>query len=136
MRVPPFDMKLLGADGLHRIVLAGELDLAACPSVVVAVQDLLATRPRELEIDLRQVTFIDSTGLRTLILARDEAELAGVSLYVIPSENRQVQKVFTVTALQEQLPWRAPVSDTERATLVGLEQAYIADDDPEPEPAA
>ena len=102
MRVPPFDIKLLGANGLHRIALAGELDLSTCPRLVAAVQDLLATRPRELEIDLRRVSFIDSTGLRTLVLARDESDIAGVAFYIVPSESPQVHNVFVVTTLHDQ----------------------------------
>ena len=135
MSVPPFDMKVLGADGLHRIVLSGELDLSTCPALVVALQGLLATRPRELEIDLRQVVFIDSTGLRTLIVARDESSRAGVPIYVIRSESPLVRNVFAVTSVEDQLPWRTPISDSERATVEGLEQAYDAGDDPRPAPA-
>jgi anti-anti-sigma factor len=129
---PTFDMKVLGADGLHRIVLSGELDLACCPTLMASVQDLLSTRPRELEIDLRQVRFIDSTGLRTLLVAREESGSLGIPFFVIPSDSPQVRNVFAITSVEDQLPWRAPISSRRRATIEGLEDAYSADSDPEP----
>jgi anti-anti-sigma factor len=127
-------MRILGTDGRHRIMLAGELDLAAAPTLVAAVQDLIASRSAELEIDLRRVVFIDSTGLRTLIVARDEAARTGIPLYVIPSAHEPVRAIFEVTNLQHALPWRLPISRAQRTAVASLEEAFSADEDTEPEP--
>lgn len=125
---PPFDIKVLGSDGRHRVVLAGELDLSKSPILLATVQDLISTRPDELEVDLREVRFIDSTGLRTLLVANDEAEHAGIAFYVIPSNSPQVRTVFEVTLLLDTLAWREPIEDAQRKTIEQLEQAYEADD--------
>lgn len=134
MRTPAFDMRVLGTDGRHRIVLSGELDVAATGEFVVAVQDLIAARPEELEIDLRKVVFIDSTGLRALLIAKDEAARTAIPLYVIPSAYEPVRAIFEVTNMQDALPWRLPLSSSQRAAIEGLEQAFRADDGAEPEP--
>jgi anti-anti-sigma factor len=129
-------MKVLRAAGDVRIVLDGELDLSSAPEFIAALQDLLAERPEELEIDLREITFLDSTGLRTLLIASDEARRAAIPLYVIPSASEQIRMVFEITNLQDALPWRQPVTEAQRATLDSLEEAYSADDSPDVTPAA
>jgi anti-anti-sigma factor len=133
MRTPAFDMRVLGADGRHRVVLSGELDVAASAELVGGVQDLIAARSEELEIDLRKVVFIDSTGLRALLVAKDEAERTAIPLYVIPSASEPVRAIFEVTNLHDALPWRLPISSSQRAAIENLEQAFRADDDAEPE---
>jgi anti-anti-sigma factor len=127
-------MRVLGADGRHRIVLSGELDVAASAEVVAGIQDLIAARSAEIEIDLRKVVFIDSTGLRALLVAKDEAQRTAIPLYVIPSAYEPVRAIFEVTNLHDALPWRLPISRFQRTAIEGLEQAFRADDDIEPEP--
>jgi anti-sigma B factor antagonist len=64
---------------LLEVELHGELDMAAA----TWVEDCLAAAAphhRRLHIDLRKVTFIDSTGLRTLVALRDRAEVLGIEL--------------------------------------------------------
>jgi anti-anti-sigma factor len=136
MRTPSFEMKVRGAGGHLRLVLSGELDLAAAPALVATLQDLIAGRPEELEIDLRQIRFIDSTGLRTLLVARDDAAGAGIPFYLIPSASEQIGMVFEVTNLKDELPWRHPIDEAQRATIDGLEEAYRTDDRPGRAPLA
>jgi anti-anti-sigma factor len=45
----------------------GELDLAAAEAFERAIQEAFAGDPPSVLIDLRQVAFVDSTGLRALI---------------------------------------------------------------------
>jgi anti-anti-sigma factor len=79
-----------------RIAPEGELDLESA-SVLRSVLDehLEAGCPR-LVLDLRGVTFIDSTGLRAVIEADRSAGARGVDLTVLPGPP-QVQRIFEVT---------------------------------------
>ncbi len=53
------------------ITIAGELDGATSPRLRAAVVDLMPTVPPEgLAIDVRDLTFVDSAGLATLLMAR------------------------------------------------------------------
>lgn len=128
-------MRVLGAEGRHRIVLSGELDVAVSAKLVSVLQNLIAARSQELEIDLREVVFIDSTGLRALLVAKEEAAATEIPLYVIPSAYEPVRALFEVTNVHSALPWRLPIDEAQRATIEGLEEAYRADDDSELEPA-
>jgi anti-anti-sigma factor len=63
--------------GEARCKLGGELDLATEPRVRRELLDALHDGPTQLVIDLADVTFIDSTGLRALLSARNRASSIG-----------------------------------------------------------
>jgi anti-anti-sigma factor len=78
--------------GVHRgetstaIVLAGEVDLAARDAIADALAEAIRepVAPRLL-VDLRDVTFIDSSGLSAaIVLAARAADSAGISFTVVP----------------------------------------------------
>src|SRR3954454_9732841 len=68
----PFQLRVRpDRDAVHA-ELAGELDIAAIDHVRDVLQQLIASGPAYLEIDLRALSFIDASGLR-LLLALDAA---------------------------------------------------------------
>lgn len=65
-------------DGVTRLDVAGELDLATAPALGEAVAGLLAAgEPLTLVLDLSEVSFLDSSGLGALLQARAEVLAAG-----------------------------------------------------------
>jgi anti-sigma B factor antagonist len=69
----------LGGDRL--LVVHGELDIATAPELV-AMLERLRRYNHAVELDLTEVTFMDSTGLTTLIDARRAADGNGWSFSV------------------------------------------------------
>jgi anti-sigma B factor antagonist len=47
--------------------LAGELDLASLPDVAAPLDELLARPPQQLLLELRELQFLDSTGITLLV---------------------------------------------------------------------
>ncbi len=84
------------------LVLSGELDASSAPQVDQAVDALVADGAQQLVIDLGEVTFIDSSGLRTLIRARKRLGDADV----VRLRNPQVGTVrlLEITGLTDQFP--------------------------------
>jgi anti-sigma B factor antagonist len=71
------------APGRFVMSLTGELDLATAPALADAVTGLLAGAPvRQLRVDLAEVRFLDSSGIRALLQARRAAEQHGASFTV------------------------------------------------------
>jgi len=89
------------SDGVVEIVAAGELDLATSDLLREAV-DICCDRDgvRVLMIDLRDLTFIDSTGLRALWHSRERAQGIGCEL-VLRSPSEAVRHLLTVTKLEK-----------------------------------
>jgi anti-sigma B factor antagonist len=70
--------------GIRALVgMSGDLDFAAAPQLGDAIDRLLEARAHELWVDLRELDFIDSTGLAALIGARRRADAAGAKLRLV-----------------------------------------------------
>jgi anti-sigma B factor antagonist len=84
---------------LHALVVYGELDLASSPRLADGVFSAIAAGHRNIEIDLHEVTFIDSTGLAVLIGARRSLGAEGQSL-VLTGISDELMSVFRFSGLQ------------------------------------
>lgn len=94
-------------DGVALLVFRGELDLAAAASMRARV-DAVAGR-RGLVIDLRDVTFIDSSALRELLNAHDVVVRSGsrIVLSGVPAGVRRLLEMTGTDELFEMAPTRA-----------------------------
>ncbi|MEU0946867.1 STAS domain-containing protein [Streptomyces canus] len=64
------------SEGIRILAVAGEIDYDTCETLRQAL-DVPATPPPRLVIDMRKVTFMDSTGINLLIAAHQSATDAG-----------------------------------------------------------
>jgi anti-anti-sigma factor len=82
------------------IALTGELDLASS----AALEDVLeqASGAQNLILDLRELEFIDSTGLSVLVKAHQAAQEQGRQFGLVQG-GAQVQRLLTLTGLAERL---------------------------------
>jgi anti-anti-sigma factor len=89
------------SDGVIEIAAAGELDLSTSELLREAV-DVCCDRDglRVLMVDLRDLSFIDSTGLRALWYSRERAQSAGCEL-VLRSPSDAVQHLLKITKLEK-----------------------------------
>jgi anti-anti-sigma factor len=88
-------------DGV-RIVLSGELDISTAPRVEEELTRVEEGRPAVILLDLRELEFMDSTGLRVIVSADGRAREAGRSLRLVRGPEA-VQRIFRVTRLDERL---------------------------------
>lgn len=65
------------------IEVRGELDSGSCEELLETFQRAVAKGVRELTVDLRPTTFVDSAGMRSLIMLERQAEERGLSLAVM-----------------------------------------------------
>lgn len=85
------------------VSVSGELDLASSPLLEGELSRVTATEPRLLVLDLRELAFMDSTGLSLLIRAHHDADHAGRRLVLVRG-GPQVQRLLSLTGLAERLP--------------------------------
>ena len=91
--------------GIVCVALAGELDVAAYPHAMEAVA--LVTRHRDTELvvlDLRGLTFIDSSGLRLVLEAQAEARRDGFQFAAVPGPP-EIQRVFGLACVLDEVTW-------------------------------
>ncbi len=86
------------ADGEDAVIVAhGEVDIATAATLGAAIDEGLATRPARLVLDASDVTFLDSTGLSTLVRAY-RALPAGCPM-VLRRPSPRVAKVLGMTGV-------------------------------------
>jgi anti-anti-sigma factor len=103
MSIPSFDLKVVQTNRTTRIAPSGELDIASAPEFESAIAEAAAEPGAELVLDLRELTFMDSTGLRALAQTNARAEEHGFALSIWRGP-RQIERVLEISGLAELLP--------------------------------
>jgi len=85
-----------------RLALAGELDIASAERVERELERIELGEPATVVLDLRALTFLDSTGLRIILAADARAREHARRLVVIQGPDA-VQRILHMTRLDERL---------------------------------
>ncbi len=101
---PPFNAAVESLDGHVRVRLEGELDLATVAAAEEAIARARRETPGPLRIDLSEITFLDSSGLRLMLRIHNLCEADGCALSITPGP-RGVQRVFELAGVLEMLPF-------------------------------
>ena len=90
-----FTMTITERDGLTLVELTGELDLASSPELGSALEGLSGD-DRRVVLDLRGLSFMDSTGLALILRYHQRAKDERFDLIVVRGPE-PVDRVFRVT---------------------------------------
>jgi anti-sigma B factor antagonist len=88
-------------DGDRLLVIQGELDIATAPELA-AMLDRLRTHRHPVVLDLEGVTFMDSTGLTTLMDAWLESERDGWA-FSVRAASPAVRRVVALAGIEQML---------------------------------
>ncbi len=101
---PYLTIDVTSAPRIQTIVLTGEADLLGAPKIEAALKDASDGEPGLIVIDLRSLTFIDSSGLHVLITGHELCRARGHELRIIPGPEN-VQRLFALTGMNKALPF-------------------------------
>lgn len=87
-------------DGEHEVRLVGELDLGTAPKLRDELARLTADGARLVTVDMRELSFIDSTGLSVLITGLKRLRQDGGDM-TLRSPTPGTLKVLEITGLTE-----------------------------------
>jgi anti-sigma B factor antagonist len=100
---PSFEIReSVDADGAARVTLVGELDIAVADSVEERLRELREQGQRA-RLDLSQLDFIDSSGVRTVVLGLKHARQSGHELEVDPQVSPTVARMIDIMGIGPQL---------------------------------
>jgi anti-anti-sigma factor len=87
--------------------LIGELDLVEAPRLAEVLDDLLRVGFKRVAVDLRALSFLDSSGLHALLTAREAAHACGAQLALVRGPGA-VHRVFEVTGMTSVFTFEDP----------------------------
>jgi anti-anti-sigma factor len=78
-------------NGVSRVILAGELDAAAAGEFRSMIEQAASGHPRKVALDLTDLTFMASAGLRVLVFARQK--MGPTDIYVIGAHDAVLETI-------------------------------------------
>jgi anti-sigma B factor antagonist len=94
---PKYRIQESSSDTSRIVTVSGEIDLASAPKLETA---LVPESDQTVIVDLLEVGFMDSTGLRSLLSARDALEEGGGRLLLVFGEG-PVERILELTGLTD-----------------------------------
>ncbi len=108
MRSPQsFEVQVEPERSVVRVAPVGELDIATVAHLEERLRELREAGFDEILLDLRGLTFLDSSGLRSIVMLDAEARRDGLELGLVQGPPA-IERVFAITGLLGRLPFREP----------------------------
>jgi anti-sigma B factor antagonist len=86
------------------VIPTGELDLATAPALEASLNRAFGDDSGRVVLDLRELEFIDSSGLRTLLTARRQAEDAGRQFSLVAG-HRGLERTLEIAGVHKVFIW-------------------------------
>lgn len=99
---PAFDITTSDEGAAVVVTVHGEIDLATHDKLATALHRAAAPPAREIVVDLSDVGFLDSSGVRTLVVGWRQAESQGIS-FGLRKPRPVVLKVLRLTGVDQAL---------------------------------
>ena len=100
---PEFEVTVSAEEGVRVVAVSGELDIATMVEFGAALTTGAGVGATTV-VDLRRLTFIDSTGVSGLLAAARRAQEAGRRLVCVPGP-ASIQRIFQMTGVDTVLEW-------------------------------
>jgi anti-sigma B factor antagonist len=98
-----FSISISDRDGRAVVVIRGELDLATAPELEAAIQGRL-DEGQDVVVDLRELAFMDSTGLRVLVSAHARVEGTEQRFLIVrPLPGAPIERILAVAGVEKVL---------------------------------
>jgi anti-anti-sigma factor len=103
----PFSIERQLEEDRVRVIVRGELDVGTGPRLAEELRAVEATAPATLVLDLREVSFFDSTGLQLVLDAEVRAREQERTLVVLPGEGEPL-RVLELAEVADRLTLEEP----------------------------
>ena len=94
--VPSFELAVDADEARVTFTPRGELDLATAPELEDKVLGAIREAGRQVVLDLRELSFMDSSGVRVLVSAHG----AGSFVVVRPSRDSEVDRIIEISGIE------------------------------------
>jgi anti-anti-sigma factor len=89
-----------------RVVVAGEIDLANATDVEKRILEAISNQLTDVTVDLRDVEYIDSAGLRVLFTLATRLATLQIGLVLLVAPESPIRRVLEVSGVTAAIPVR------------------------------
>lgn len=93
------DVEIVDEGSATRLVLTGEIDVSVAAKLMTYAEQLVATGPTAITVDLSGATFLDSSGVGALVSMTNAAADAGLGAVQLKPGPRNVMRVIEIVGL-------------------------------------
>ncbi len=97
-----FSVEIAPRDRGFEVALSGEIDLSTVEELQDRLKDALDEHPKLVVLDLRDVSFLDSSGLRMILRLNKRQQDSGGRLVLVRG-GRRVARVLEITGADSEL---------------------------------
>ena len=101
------DVHVHQVDDARVVAPRGELDLATAPALGAALVEAGASGAARVVLDLRDLEFVDSSGIGLILKLKRHFAVEGVGFGVVRGGER-VQRAFALSHGERLMPWTDP----------------------------
>lgn len=101
---------------LRHIKLGGRLDIPGTDAISVQFTALAATSPMRVVVDLREVSFISSIGIRAIIMNAKALQQRGGKMALLLGNEPAIVKALEITGVGALIPICKKLEDAANAT--------------------
>ena len=98
----------------HVVSLSGEINLRSSPNLHESLLEIIAGRPDRIILDLSGVSYMDSSGIGTLVEIKRRME-RDKGILVLAALQPRVRGLFEITKLERFFTIAADVAEAEKA---------------------
>ena len=111
---------VLESDGsikLRKVVLSGRLDMLGMEEIALKLTSLTAIKPLPVILDLRDVSFLASIGIRSIISSARALDQKGGRMVILLGANELVNATLESTGIDDVIAMVADEAQAERDAL-------------------
>jgi anti-sigma B factor antagonist len=91
-------------DDLRKVRLAGRLDMLGMEPISLKFTSLTASHGQQVLVDLRDVSFLASIGIRSIVSSARALEAKGGRMVLVVAPGSSVEATLTSTGISEVIP--------------------------------
>jgi anti-sigma B factor antagonist len=115
--IPQFEISSgPGPDDVYVVRVAGEVDMSHEEQLRAELHTAVEANTRGIVVDLTECEFIDSSGIRALLLSREEKSPdPGTETFAVAASSEQILRILSVMGIDQVLPVEPTVEEAAAA---------------------
>jgi anti-sigma B factor antagonist len=111
--IPQFEINSgPGPEDVHVVHVRGEVDMSHEEELRRELRTAVAAEPKGIVVDLTECEFIDSSGVRALLLSREaQHSEEGSERLAVAASSEQILRILSVMGLDRVIPIRPTVEE-------------------------